>query len=630
MTARIRDFLRNRNDDGPCLVVDLDVVRDNYQTFAKALPDTRVFYAVKANPAPEVLSLLASLGSCFDTASVAEIEMVLAAGATADRICYGNTIKKERDIARAYALGIRLFAVDCQAEVEKIARAAPGSRVFCRILSDCVGAEWPLSRKFGCEPAMAVDVLEHALKLGLEPYGVSFHVGSQQRNQHAWDRALASAAAVFRECGERGMNLSMVNLGGGFPTKYLKNVPTVKTYGTAIFKALRKHFGNRIPETIIEPGRGMVGNAGVIEAEVVLVSKKSAEDDVRWVYLDIGKFGGLAETMDESIRYPIRTPRDGAEMAPCVLAGPTCDSADVLYEKEPYMLPVSLEIGDKVLIEGTGAYTATYSSVAFNGFSPLEDGPHLTDPIRREPAGSRAAAFPNSFRTPSRCAVERGKELAMVTIRKELVEGYRARARRCSICAIGEARFAKASERLREGRLPADGLSFVGGRGRPPRRHRAPLARDRGPGRPALLLGPLAVASGVARDRGIGAALMRRALARRSAGSAIAPCCWSAMRLTTAASASRPRRPARCGCPARMSSTGCSALELVPGALDGARGLISADRHARADPGACDACIARPASQRGCRARSLSLMRNAMDAVPSGAASSSVWMTRRI
>src|SRR4026209_1852489 len=139
MTARIRDFLRNRTDDGPCLVVDLDVVRDNYQTFAKALPDTRVFYAVKANPAPEVLSLLASLGSCFDTASVAEIEMVMAAGATADRISFGNTIKKERDVAPASALGMRLFAVDCQAEVEKIARAAPGSRVFCRILSDCIG-----------------------------------------------------------------------------------------------------------------------------------------------------------------------------------------------------------------------------------------------------------------------------------------------------------------------------------------------------------------------------------------------------------------------------------------------------------------------------------------------------------
>src|SRR3954471_10281665 len=223
MNVRIREFLRHRREDGPCLVVDLDVVRDNYLAFAKALPDTKVFYAVKANPAPELLSLLASLGSCFDAASVAEIEMALRAGAAADRISYGNTIKKERDVASAYALGVRLFAVDCQAEVEKIARAAPGARVFCRFLFDCAGAEWPLSRKFGCEPSMAVDVLEHAQRLGLEPYGVSFHVGSQQKNPNAWDRALASAAAVFKECAERGIMLSMVNLGGGFPTKYLKN-----------------------------------------------------------------------------------------------------------------------------------------------------------------------------------------------------------------------------------------------------------------------------------------------------------------------------------------------------------------------------------------------------------------------
>jgi ornithine decarboxylase len=372
MTARIREFLRSRREDGPCVVVDLDVVRDNYRAFAHALPDTRVFYAIKANPAPEILRLLAALGSCFDAASVVEIEMALAAGATADRISFGNTIKKERDVARAYQLGVRLFAVDCVAEVEKIARVAPGAKVFCRILCDCDGAEWPLSRKFGCVPEMATDVLEQAHRLGLEAYGVSFHVGSQQTNTGAWDIALASASAIFRECAERGIHLRMVNLGGGFPARYLKPVPGVESYGSAIFRALTRHFGNRLPETIIEPGRGMVGDAGIIETEVVLVSKKSEEDEVRWVYLDIGKFGGLAETMDESIRYPIRTIHDGDEMAPCVLAGPTCDSADVMYEKVPYMLPVSLEIGDKVLIEGTGAYTTTYSAVAFNGFPPLK------------------------------------------------------------------------------------------------------------------------------------------------------------------------------------------------------------------------------------------------------------------
>ncbi|MGZ9083429.1 MAG: type III PLP-dependent enzyme [Rhodoplanes sp.] len=372
MTERIRDFLRNRRDDGPCLVVDLNVVRENYLAFAHALPDTRVFYAIKANPAPEVLSLLAGLGSCFDAASLPEIEMALAAGATPNRISFGNTIKKERDIARAHALGVRLFAVDCKAEVEKIARAAPGARVFCRILFDCAGAEWPLSRKFGCDPAMAISVLEHACRLGLEAHGVSFHVGSQQRRTQAWDQALKTAAAVFRACAERGIALSMVNLGGGFPTKYVRDVPPVESYGRSIFRALRKHFGNAIPETIIEPGRGMVGNAGVIEAEVVLVSKKAEQEKLRWVYLDIGKFGGLAETMDESIRYPIKTPRDGDTLGPCVLAGPTCDSVDVMYEKQPYDLPVSLEIGDKLLIEGAGAYTATYSAVAFNGFPPLK------------------------------------------------------------------------------------------------------------------------------------------------------------------------------------------------------------------------------------------------------------------
>jgi ornithine decarboxylase len=371
MTERIRDFLRRHRPDGPCLVVDLDVVRSNYETFARAMPDSRVYYAVKANPAPEVLKLLADLGSCFDCASVAEVDMALAAGATPERISFGNTIKKERDIEAAFARGIRLFAVDCAEEVEKVARAASGARVFCRILCDGDGAEWPLSRKFGCVPELAIDVLEHAHRLGLDAYGVSFHVGSQQPNPEAWDAAVAASATIFRTLAERGIQLRMVNLGGGFPAKYLKEIPLVRSYGQAISGALRKYFGNRIPETIIEPGRGMVGDAGLIKAEVVLVSKKAADDPLRWVFLDIGKFGGLAETMDEAIRYPIRTPRDGDSTSPCVIAGPTCDSADVLYEKTPYELPVSLSIGDEVLIEGTGAYTTTYASVAFNGFAPL-------------------------------------------------------------------------------------------------------------------------------------------------------------------------------------------------------------------------------------------------------------------
>ncbi|MGE0652708.1 MAG: type III PLP-dependent enzyme, partial [Alphaproteobacteria bacterium] len=290
-TQRILDFLAKARPEGPCLVVDLDVVRRNFETFRRTLPETNVFYAVKANPAPEILRLLVELGSSFDTASVAEIQMVLDAGAAPDRISYGNTIKKERDIARAFELGVCLFAVDSVAEVEKIARAAPGSRVFCRVLTDGAGAEWPLSRKFGCSRDMAVDVMERAQALGLVPFGLSFHVGSQQPDTTAWDRALADASRTFKALARKKIRLSMVNLGGGFPTRYLKDVPSVDDYAQAIFGALRRHFGNRIPETIIEPGRAMVGDAGVIKTEVVLISRKSERDPVRWVYLEIGKFG---------------------------------------------------------------------------------------------------------------------------------------------------------------------------------------------------------------------------------------------------------------------------------------------------------------------------------------------------
>lgn len=370
-TARIREFLASSSPASPCLVVDLEVVAENYHAFKQALPDSAIYYAVKANPAPEILKLLASLGSNFDCASVQEISMALGAGADPSRISYGNTIKKERDVARAHALGVGLFAVDCHEEAEKVARAAPGSKVFCRILTDGEGAEWPLSRKFGCVPQMAVDVLVYAHQLGLSSHGVSFHVGSQQTDLAAWDRALGDARRVFDKLLQQGIRLELVNMGGGFPTRYLRDVPSAQAYGRAIQESLRLHFGNDIPKTIIEPGRGMVGNAGVLKTEVVLVSKKSDDDDKRWVFLDVGKFGGLAETMDEAIRYHISTDRDGDEKAACIVAGPTCDSADVLYERTPYDLPVSLTVGDEILIEGTGAYTTTYSAVAFNGFEPL-------------------------------------------------------------------------------------------------------------------------------------------------------------------------------------------------------------------------------------------------------------------
>ena len=370
-TKKITQFLAERRPQTPCLVIDLDVVADNYKKLRAAVPQAGIYYAVKANPAPEILKLLAKVGSNFDTASINEIDMVLASGAGADRISYGNTIKKKSDIAAAYERGVRLYAFDSAGELDKLSAVAPGSRVFCRILTSGANADWPLSRKFGCDVNMAKKLLLEAATRNVVPYGVSFHVGSQQRDPAQWDAAVAQAAWLFRECEENGVQLTMLNIGGGFPTRYRRNIPAMQAYGAAIDESLRRHFGNRIPDVIVEPGRQMVGSAGVIQTEVVLISKKAESDRKRWVYLDIGKFGGLAETMDEAIQYPISSERKGAT-GPVVLAGPTCDSADILYEKADYRLPEDLEIGDKLEIRSAGAYTTTYAAVAFNGFEPLK------------------------------------------------------------------------------------------------------------------------------------------------------------------------------------------------------------------------------------------------------------------
>jgi ornithine decarboxylase len=369
---KIERFLAEKQPETPCLVVDLDVVAEAYQMLRTYLPIAKVFYAVKANPAGEIVDLLRGLGSSFDVASRGEVNLCLGRGVGADRLSFGNTMKKERDIAYAYEKGVRLFAFDSAPELEKLARAAPGARVFCRILVESEGAEWPLSRKFGCAPEMAVELLRQAKAAGLDPYGVSFHVGSQQTDLGQWDSAVGRAASMFSLLAASDINLRMVNIGGGFPAHYRGDVPGVERYCQAVMAAITRHFGNDLPEIIVEPGRSIVGDAGVIQSEVVLVAQKAFGDEKRWVYLDVGKFNGLAETMDESIKYRIRTPVDGGSSGRAILAGPTCDSADILYEKTEYRLPMALKAGDKVQILSTGAYTSSYASVGFNGFSPLK------------------------------------------------------------------------------------------------------------------------------------------------------------------------------------------------------------------------------------------------------------------
>jgi ornithine decarboxylase len=372
VSNKIDDFIRANNLQTPYLVMDLDVIAKNYSTLVQEVPDTQIYYAVKANPAPEILKLLVQLGAKFDTASIREIELCLIAGAKPADISFGNTIKKAQDITTASELGIRLFAFDSLQELAKIAACAPGSGVYCRIFVECDGAVYPLSRKFGCDPEMAKDLLIESVKLGLQPEGVSFHVGSQQLNIDRWDLAIAITAGLFADLAQLGINLDLVNLGGGFPGHYRDAVPEVQAYTTAIKYSLKKHFGDHQPRTMLEPGRSLVADAGTIDTEILLISRRSYTDDRRWIFLDLGKFGGLIETLDESIEYRIKTPGEGTPVAPVTLAGPTCDSMDILYERADYCLPLSLQIGDRIQILSTGAYTSTYASVGFNGFPPLQ------------------------------------------------------------------------------------------------------------------------------------------------------------------------------------------------------------------------------------------------------------------
>ncbi len=380
-TARLEAFLAAESVDTPFLVVDLDVVQERYLRLAAALGNAELFYAVKANPAPEILELLVRHGCQFDVASPGEIDMALAAGADAAQLSYGNTMKKLRDIAYAMDRGVRYFAFDALEELDKIIEVLAARRdtvdpgeviAFCRILCDGAGSDWPLSRKFGCDVDQAVELLVRAAEAGLG-LGVCFHVGSQQRNPHAWHDALQVVAQqLCAPLAAAGHRLEALNIGGGFPGSYLSGVPTPEEYGSVILAAVREFFGDHAPRLIAEPGRYLVADAGVIQTEVVLVARKSVHDQHRWVYLDIGLFGGLAECLGEAIKYPIATPYDATSpVGPAVLAGPTCDSVDVLYEEYKYPLPLALVAGDRIELLSTGAYTTTYSAVAFNGFAPL-------------------------------------------------------------------------------------------------------------------------------------------------------------------------------------------------------------------------------------------------------------------
>ncbi len=383
MAININDYYSNsewelikkesEKHETPFLVVNLDIIENNYKEVVKNFPFAKVYYAVKANPAPEAIRLLNSLGTSFDVASKYELDLVLANGGTVDRISYGNTIKKREDIKYFYDKGCRFFVSDSEEDTRNIAEFAPGSDIFFRILLDgSKSADWPLSFKFGAEPDVIEDLIKLSKDLGLNPRGVSFHVGSQQRDINTWKVALSTVSRIFENMKNIGINLDLINMGGGFPANYITKTEALEEYSKQIKSFLREYFGENLPTIILEPGRSLFGNSGVLVTEVVLIEKKSKKTNDRWLYIDAGKFNGLVETMDESIHYPLYTDVKGKDSESFIIAGPTCDSMDVIYEKFRNPLPENIKIGDRIYWISTGAYTTSYCSVCFNGFPPIQ------------------------------------------------------------------------------------------------------------------------------------------------------------------------------------------------------------------------------------------------------------------
>jgi ornithine decarboxylase len=364
----LRRFLEDRDPPTPCLVVDTDAVAARAREFRSAFPGALVRYAVKANPAPPVLDALVAAGAGFDVAGPAELALCLERGADPAGLAYGNPIKKPRDIAYAFERGVREFTSDAPGDVDHLGRHAPGAAVSIRVVLDAPDSVTPFGRKIGCEPAEALDLVLRATALGLRP-GIAFHVGSQQPDVAAWEIGIATAAKLFAEAAAQGVAMTRLNLGGGFATTHRTAVPSLARYATTIATALDTYFPGERPELMLEPGRVLVADAGLLRTEVVLVAHRGAR---RWVYLDIGRYNGLAEAENEAIAYrfePVGA-HDGPS-GPVVLAGPTCDGDDVLYQRTPYELPLSVQTGDRLDLPGTGAYTASYASVGFNGIEPL-------------------------------------------------------------------------------------------------------------------------------------------------------------------------------------------------------------------------------------------------------------------
>jgi len=346
----------------PFLIIDTAIVRAKARRFRAAMPRVRPHYAVKANPDRRVLKVLAQEGVGFEIASIAELDLLVSLGVPAAEVFYSNPVKSRESIAYAAAKGVEWFVIDSVDELRRVHETKAEAKLYLRIAAPNIGSDWPLSGKFGAGMGDAREIVAAAAKLGADLAGVTFHVGSQCRNPENWRVAMEKARTVFDAMLKAGLRPRLLNIGGGFPVRHVKPIPSIEVIADVVNEGL-KAFPEDV-QVMAEPGRYLVSDAGYFVCRVLGTATRAGK---RWMHWDAGVFGGIIEST-EGLRYRIRTDRSGPDVA-WTVGGPTCDSVDVVLRDEP--LPSDLQEGDFIYIHNAGAYTTAYAS-QFNGF-PLPE-----------------------------------------------------------------------------------------------------------------------------------------------------------------------------------------------------------------------------------------------------------------
>ena len=346
----------------PFLLIDTNIVRNKARRFKAVMPRVHPHYAAKANPDPRVLKTLIEEGVGFEIASIAELDLLMSMGVPAAEIFYSNPMKSRAYIEYAAKKGVEWYVLDSVEELRKIVSIKPDAKLYLRIDTPNIGSDWPLAGKFGTHLMDVSKIIDEAVKLKADLAGVTFHVGSQCRNPQNWRVGIERAKTVFASMREAGLKPRLLNLGGGYPVRYVKPIPSIEIIAEVINEAIAD-----LPEDIrimAEPGRYLVSDSACFVCRVVGTATRNGK---RWMYWDAGIFGGIIE-VSEGLRYEILTQRRGS-LVPWSVAGPTCDSVDVLMHDE--MLPEDIQEDDFIIIPNAGAYTTSYAS-NFNGF-PLPE-----------------------------------------------------------------------------------------------------------------------------------------------------------------------------------------------------------------------------------------------------------------